>query len=186
VLYPPGTVLAAFGIENDGLNLAVNLLILFLIVIWFALVYWTYADAKRRIADPMLVMCATIASIFPFVGTIVYMIVRPPEFLDDVRERELELQAAELKLAEAEHTICPYCDHSIQRDFLRCPHCLRKLKDPCVNCTRPLDPQWPICPYCEHEVPGAVQPTARRRRRRREAEAELGETAAYEIPPQGS
>ena len=85
---------AIFGITNDGLNLAVNLLLLFLVVIWLALVYWTYADARRRIADPMLVVCATAASLFPFVGTIVYMIVRPPEYLDDVRERELEMQAA--------------------------------------------------------------------------------------------
>ena len=93
-------MLAVFGIENDGLNLAVNLLILFLVVIWLALIYWTYQDARRRIGDPMLVGCATLASIFPFVGTIVYMIVRPPEYLDDVRERELEMQAAEARLHE--------------------------------------------------------------------------------------
>ena len=60
------------------------------IVIWAALVFWTYADARRRIDDPMLIGCATAASLFPFVGTIVYAIVRPPEFLDDVRLRELE------------------------------------------------------------------------------------------------
>ena len=180
-------VFAIFGITNDGLNLAVQLLLLFLIAIWAALVFWTFSDARRRIEDPMLIGCSAAASLFfPYVGTIVYMIVRPPEYLDDVRERELELQAAELRLAEAEHSICPYCDHHVQRDFLRCPHCLRKLKDPCVNCARPLDPQWPICPYCEHEVPGAVQPSPRRRRRRREAESDLGETAAYELPPQGS
>src|ERR1700750_2953525 len=129
---------AIFGISNSALNLAVELVILFLGVIWFALVYWTYADARRRIADPLLVGCATAASLFPYVGTIVYMIVRPPEYLDDVRERELELRDAELRLAEAEHTMCPYCDHHVQRDFLRCPHCLRKLKDPCVNCGKPL------------------------------------------------
>ena len=47
----------------------------------------------------MLVGCATLAaSLFPFVGTIVYMIVRPPEYLEDVRERELEMQAAEARL----------------------------------------------------------------------------------------
>ena len=48
-------LLAIFGIHNDGLNLVVNLLILFLVVIWLALIYWTYLDARRRIADPMLV-----------------------------------------------------------------------------------------------------------------------------------
>ena len=45
---------AIFGITNDGLNLAVNLLLLFLVVLWLALIFWTHADAKRRIADPML------------------------------------------------------------------------------------------------------------------------------------
>ena len=89
-----------FGIKNSTINLVVELLILFLVVIWLALVYWTYADARRRIADPMLIGCATAASLFPFIGTIVYMIVRPPEYLDDVRERELEMQAAEARLAE--------------------------------------------------------------------------------------
>src|SRR6201988_5294572 len=89
---------AVFGINNSGLNLAVNLLILFMVVIWIALIYWTYADARRRIEDPMLVGCATAASLFPLVGTLVYMIVRPPEFLDDVRERELDMQAAEARL----------------------------------------------------------------------------------------
>ena len=68
-------------------------------MIYFALIYWTWADARRRIADPMLVACATAASLFPFIGTIVYLIVRPPEFLDDVRERQLEMAAAEARLA---------------------------------------------------------------------------------------
>ena len=173
-------MLAVFGIDSDGLNLAVNLLILFLVVIYLALVYWTYADARHRIDDPMLVGCALAASLFPFVGPIVYMIVRPPEFLDDVRERELEMQAAEARLHELDHHLCPHCDYPVQRDFLRCPSCLHKLKDPCTTCHRPLDPTWPVCPFCEAEVPGAVQP--RRRRRRREPEDQLGETAAFDVP----
>ena len=175
-------MLAVFGIDSDGLNLAVNLLILFLVVIYLALIYWTYADARRRIDDRMLVACATAASLFPFVGTIVYMIVRPPEYLDDVRERELEIQAAEARLHQLDHQLCPHCDQPIERDFMRCPSCLRRLKDPCVNCSRPLDPAWAICPYCETEVPGAaVEAQPRRRSRRRETEyPDFGETAAFD------
>src|ERR687885_2804850 len=99
---------AVFGINSDGLNTAVQLLILFLVVIWLALIYYTYADARRRIADPMLIGCATAASLFPFVGTIVYMIVRPPEYLEDVRERELEIQAAEARLHQMGFFACPH------------------------------------------------------------------------------
>ncbi|MFL5824054.1 MAG: zinc ribbon domain-containing protein [Solirubrobacteraceae bacterium] len=164
---------AIFGISNSGVNLAIDLIILFLVVIWLALVYWTYADAKRRIADPLLVGCATVAALFPFVGTLVYMIVRPPEYLEDVRERELEIQAAEARLAEAGYRLCPHCDHEVDKDFLRCPNCMRKLKDPCQACGKPLDPMWKICPFCEADVDAAPPtPAPRRTRRRRETTSE--------------
>jgi len=169
---------AVFGINNDSLDTAVKLLILVLVVVWLALVYWTFSDARRRIADPMIVGCCAFASfLFPFVGTVVYMIVRPPEYLDDVRERELEMQAAEARLHSLDYILCPHCDYEVEKSFLRCPSCLRKLKDPCGHCGRPLDPEWKICPYCEAEIPGKTpQP---RRRRRREAE----QTAPVEAPP---
>ena len=158
---------AVFGIENDAVNTALKLLVLVLLVLWAALVYYTFADARRRIDDPLLVACAVGASLFPFVGTIVYMIVRPPEFLEDVRERDLEMQAAEARLHDAGWLACPHCDQRVEKDFLRCPNCLRKLKDACHNCSRPLDPDWKLCPYCEAEIPGV---TPQRRRRRREPE----------------
>jgi RNA polymerase subunit RPABC4/transcription elongation factor Spt4 len=161
---------AIFGITSSALNLAVELVILFLVVIWLALLFWTYADARRRIADPLLIFCATVASVAPYVGTIVYMIVRPPEYLDDVRERELEMQAAEARLAEMGYHLCPHCDYEVERDFLRCPNCMRKLKDPCHNCGRPLDPSWKVCPYCEAEVGVGREEITPRRRRRRVAE----------------
>jgi Double zinc ribbon len=158
--------IAYFGIESSGLSLAIDLLILFLVVLYGSLVYWTYADARRRIADPMLIGCATVASLFPFVGTIVYMILRPPEYLEDVRERELELQAAEARLHDLDHSLCPHCDYRIERDFVRCPSCLRKLKERCVSCSKPLDRAWTICPYCETDVP-AAKPARRSSRRER-------------------
>jgi Double zinc ribbon len=157
--------LAYFGIESSGLSLAIDLLILFVVVLYFSLIYWTYSDAKRRILDPMLVGCATAASLFPFVGTVIYVILRPPEYLEDVRERELEMQAAQVRLHDLDHGLCPHCDYRIERDFIRCPSCLRKLKERCVSCARPLDQAWTICPYCETEVPGAIAPRRQRRRR---------------------
>ena len=146
-------MLAIFGINSDAVNLAVSMLILFLVVIYLAIIYWTYMDAMRRIEDPMLVICATVASAFPFVGTILYVIVRPPEYLEDVKERELEMQAAEARLAELNYMFCPHCDCEVYKDFLRCPDCMRKLREPCANCARPLDPDWKLCPYCEAGLP---------------------------------
>jgi hypothetical protein len=159
--------LAVFGITNDGLNLTVNLLLLFLVVLWVALVYWTYADARRRIEDPMLVGCAAAASLFPFIGTIVYMIVRPPEYLEDRHEREIEVAAAEARLRTLDEQSCPHCGFEVEKSFLRCPSCLRRLKEPCSVCGKPLDPRWKICPYCEAEVAQAPAETRPRSRSRR-------------------
>ena len=175
--------LAVFGINNDALNTAVNVLILVLIVIWAALIFWTFADARRRIDDPMLVACAVAASLFPFVGTIVYAIIRPPEYLDDVRLRELEMQAAEARLTSIDYQLCPYCDYEVKGDYLRCPSCMRKLKDSCFSCGKPIDPAWKLCPYCEAETGASPPPSARRRRHR-----ETGDqpTVATEAPPRST
>jgi len=148
--------LAYFGIGNSGVNLFINLLLLFVAVLWFALIYWTRADAKRRIDDPLLVFCATVASVIPFVGTLVYMIVRPPEYLEDVRERDLEMQAAEARIASLSFHACPYCHEEVEKDFVLCPNCQSRLRDPCPRCQRPLDMTWSICPYCETHVAGAL------------------------------
>ena len=154
--------LALFGITNDGLNLAVNLVILFLIVLWLALVAWTFLDARRRIQDPVLIACATAASLFPFVGTVVYSILRPPEFLADQRERELEIRASELRVRQLEESSCPNCEHPVERTFLRCPNCRARIKDPCESCGKPIDPRWVICPYCETPTKAAVASPQRR------------------------
>ncbi|HXB64832.1 MAG TPA: zinc ribbon domain-containing protein [Solirubrobacteraceae bacterium] len=164
--------LAYFGIESNTFTTVIDLLIVVVVVIYLSLIYWTYADARRRIADPMLIGCATAASFFPFVGTLVYMILRPPEYLEDVQERELEIQAAEARLNSVERRLCPQCDYPIERDFIRCPSCLRKLKERCVSCSRPLDRAWTICPYCETEVPPGATPKRRTRRRAAAASAD--------------
>lgn len=149
------------------MSLILNLAILVAVVIWLALVYWTWADARRRISDRFLISCAVVAALFPFIGSLVYLIVRPPEYLEDVRERNLEIAAAEARLAQAQSgpstELCPHCDQEIGSEFVRCPSCLRRLREPCPACSRPLEPEWRICPYCEADP---QQPKPRRATRR--------------------
>ena len=150
--------LAIFGIKNDGLNLVANLFVMMLVVVWLALIVWTYLDARRRIVDPVLVACATAASLFPYIGTFVYSILRPPEFLEDAKERELEIKAAELRVRQLSELTCPNCGFPVEKTYLRCPNCQRRLKDPCGTCGKPVDPRWALCPYCETALPGRQQP----------------------------
>jgi hypothetical protein len=97
---------ALFGIDNSGVGVAASLLVIFLIAVWFALVFWTWADARRRLSDSVLIGSATIAAlIFPFAGSLVYAIVRPPETLDDAYERDLDVRAAELRVRLLESAV---------------------------------------------------------------------------------
>jgi hypothetical protein len=167
--------LAIFGISNDGLNLVVNLLVLMLVVVWLALIVYTYLDAKRRISDPFLIGCATLASFIPYLGTAVYAIVRPPEFLEDAHERELEIKAAELRVRQLEELTCQGCGYPIEKSYLRCPQCQRRLKDPCQSCGKPVDPRWSLCPHCETPLserersPRRQRPSEERKPARRKA-----------------
>lgn len=157
--------LAIFGITNDSLNLVATLFLLMLVVLWLALIVYTYLDARRRISDPFLVACATVASFFPFIGTAVYAIVRPPEYLEDAHERELEIKAAELRVRHLQEQSCPNCEFPVEKNYLRCPNCQRRLKDPCSTCGKPVDPRWGLCPYCESSLGGGGGERPRRKRR---------------------
>jgi len=120
-----------------------NLTLFFVAVFWLATAFWVFKDARRRIEDPWLVGMATVLGLVPpFIGPLIYMLFRPPEYLEDVRERELEIKAMEERLS--------------RRD-MHCPVCTTRLRQSCANCKAPLEALWQVCPYCETPVaPSAV------------------------------
>jgi hypothetical protein len=128
-----------------------NLLIFFVAVFWVSSVYWVYKDARRRIDDPWLVAMATILGLLPFLGPLIYTFFRPPEYIADVRERELEIKAMEHRLRSRE-LHCPVCRAEVDPAYLVCPVCTTKLKQACASCRAPLEPLWQVCPYCETRV----------------------------------
>jgi hypothetical protein len=135
-----------------------NVALFLLIVFWLASAYWVYKDARRRIDDPWLLAMAVALGVFPpFVGPPLYLFFRPPEYLDEVHERELEIRAMEESLVHGEQ--CPVCRTAVEPSFLACPVCTTKLRQACRRCNQPLEPRWQICPYCETpvEMPRAVR-----------------------------
>jgi hypothetical protein len=88
------------------------------------------------------------------------------------------MEAAEARVRELDGTVCPHCGYRVERDFIRCPSCLRKLKERCTSCGRPLDQAWTICPYCEADVPPASASRRTRRARGAASAAKRGEFGA--------
>ena len=106
---------------SDTWTLVRNLAIVLVVVFWLATAYWVFKDARRRIEDPWLVgMAALLGLVPPFVGPIIYMFFRPPEYLEDARERELEIRAIEERLAERDLR-CPVCRGAGRRVVPRLP-----------------------------------------------------------------
>jgi hypothetical protein len=160
--------LASF-ISSGTARAIINGLGFFGFVLWLSLGYWTYKDAKRRVEDPLLIGLSTlVALVIPFVGPFIYMLFRPPEYLEDVRERELEIKAMEERIVAGDQR-CPVCHAEADPGYLVCPVCTTKLKHACVSCGSPLEPIWQVCPYCETPIEPAVPgtPPALGTRRRR-------------------
>jgi hypothetical protein len=167
------TLAADSFFDSSTWSVTRNLVLVLGVVFWAATAYWVYKDARRRIEDPWLVAMATVlGAVPPFLGPLIYMLFRPPEYLDEVRERELEIAAIEEQLAERDLR-CPVCRGAVDASFLVCPVCTTRLKQACEECGSPLEPIWQVCPYCATPVPPGVvtgedvlQPLRGRRTRR--------------------
>lgn len=87
---------------SSGLWSAMRVMLqIFVVLLWIALAWWTWQDARKRIESQGIVAaCVALAIVLPFLGAIIYLIVRPPQYLDEARERELELLALEQRLGE--------------------------------------------------------------------------------------
>jgi hypothetical protein len=156
VIHNQLTASGAFDFFSTGTwTIVRNLAILFVAVFWLAVAVWVHKDARRRIEDPWLVATATLIGLVPpFIGALVYLLLRPPEYLEEVRERELEIRAMEDRLANRS-LHCPVCRAQVESTFLVCPVCTTKLKQACVNCKAPLEALWQVCPFCETPVEAA-------------------------------
>jgi Double zinc ribbon len=146
----------AQSIDAPDLTLLRNLGLAFVVILWLATAFWTFKDARRRIGDPWLVALATVLGfVLPFVGPVIYMFFRPPEYLDDVHERRLEIKAMEQRLEDLDRR-CPVCRARVEPNYLVCPVCTTRLKQSCGTCGQPLDALWQVCPHCATPIANAL------------------------------
>ena len=177
VIHNQLTASGAFDFFSTGTwTIVRNLAILFVAVFWLAVAVWVYKDARRRIEDPWLVaMAMLIGLVPPFIGALVYLLLRPPALVLPRRAGELEIRAMEDRLANR-NLHCPVCRAQVEATFLVCPVCTTKLKQACVSCKAPLEALWQVCPFCETPVEAVppqlgktqwLEPSRPRRERRR-------------------
>jgi hypothetical protein len=148
-----GNSSAVIDLHSTGFVVAVDAAVLLAVVFWLGLAFWVYRDARKRIGDPFLVLLATLVGLaLPYIGSVVYLLFRPSDTLDDVRTRRVELQALEQQLVRLKRGACPVCRSALGPDYIACPVCMTVLREPCAKCNAPLEPLWQMCPYCATRV----------------------------------
>ena len=83
----------------------------------------------------MSIFWRIVVVILRFIGTLIYLIFRPSEYLED--SRELEPAVLERK-TRSSVVLYPERPQRGREGLLICPACNWKLKVPCVNRNRPL------------------------------------------------
>lgn len=123
-------------------------------VLWIALAFYVVRDARRRSTSRVFVAFAGFLGFLPpFLGALIYLVVRPPRTIDEERTQRLEEQALLDPTGDLEPPRpCPSCGREIDGDFVMCPYCRTQFARRCHACQRTLRLGWQVCPYCAEEV----------------------------------
>ena len=125
----------------------------FLAALWLSLLVWTYRDVRNRVKDPLVRILAVLVVALLFLpGIVVYLILRPPQTLEDEYQQMLEEEA--LLQAIEERTACPGCGRHTREDWIVCPNCYTKLMKTCHSCGKLMKLPWSLCPFCGTPEPG--------------------------------
>lgn len=146
--------------DTSAITITILAIVVYIGVLWLALAFSVIRDARRRsMSQVMFGIAIVLAFAPPFLGALVYFVLRPPQTADEERALEMELYDPSLD-GESHTRPCPHCGREIERTFIICPYCRTQFARRCANCDRALRLGWSICPYCATEV---VAPAGMRR-----------------------
>jgi RNA polymerase subunit RPABC4/transcription elongation factor Spt4 len=149
-------VIAAGLLDNTG-----PIIILFIAaaiyvaVLYVAVGFWMVRDARRRSDSWFFAFFAALLGLaVPFLGVLIYLVIRPPRTLDEERALLLEEQVLQEGEPIEQHVLrpCPTCGRDIEHDFVICPYCRTQFARRCNACGRWLRLGWHVCPYCAEEI----------------------------------
>jgi RNA polymerase subunit RPABC4/transcription elongation factor Spt4 len=122
--------------------------------LYVATAFFVWRDARRRSESVTFQLFALILGFVPpFLGALVYLVIRPPATLEEERALALEQQTL-LEIDDDSIALrpCPSCGREIEADFIVCPYCRTQFARRCHGCDRVLRLGWSVCPYCAVEV----------------------------------
>jgi hypothetical protein len=93
-----------------------------------------------------ILLACVLVLVFPIVGWVLYLMIRPKDTLAEVYDRALEEEAL---LREIEETLaCPSCGIPAKENWVYCPNCHTQLQHSCPSCGNLVRNEWEICVFC--------------------------------------
>ena len=119
----------------------------FLFAFWIAMGIWAFNDIRTRSRDWLtIILACVLVLVFPIIGLILYLMIRPKQTLADVYDRALEEEAL---LREIEESLaCTTCGIPVNENWNYCPNCHAQLQYACPNCSKLVRNEWDICVNC--------------------------------------
>lgn len=122
-------------------------ILVFLLLLWWGIVFWTYQDIKLRTKNQLLFTVALVVVIcIPIAGVVFYFFIRPLTTLEEQQIADLEKLTLFKEIQDK--SSCPFCGEPSEKDFLACPYCYKKIRTLCKNCEKVLELDWDLCPFC--------------------------------------
>ena len=118
-----------------------------LFAFWVAMAIWTFNDIRSRSRDWLaIILACMLVLVFPLIGLVLYLLIRPKDTLAEVYDRALEEEAL---LREIEETLsCISCGVPAKEEWVYCPNCHAELQHGCNTCGRYVRNEWDICVFC--------------------------------------
>lgn len=133
--------------ESPLLDLLLKGSLIYLGVLWFAMIVWVARDVINRSNNILFQVAVILANIvLPVFGLILYLIVRPSKTLLEKYYEELEYTFLSDHAHDEEK--CPRCEETLNNEFLYCPGCAERVRNSCWNCKHVYHSRYVVCPYC--------------------------------------
>lgn len=170
-------------LEDSTVQLAFQLIGIYVVLLWLATAYWAYRDMTHRTANPVLPYLAAawiilFTPVFFVFAAILYRIVRPKETIAESNERNLAEEAMLVEVEAQAH--CANCHRRVEHDWIICPSCRNRLRRVCPSCAKLVELDWTLCAWCgkDFERPELLREAPRSRVMARP----LGSVSATDTP----
>lgn len=116
-------------------------------LLWLSIIIWVTRDSIHRSKSLIFQTFSILINILiPFLGVLLYLIIRPSKTSSELYYEELEHQL--LDSSEPSSECCQKCGTGLAADFVFCPNCGEVAKIKCEQCAKLFSSSYSVCPYC--------------------------------------